>query len=509
MGLWQEKRSCHSLIRLLKGWMILKISSSIRTQIHAVLVLSAALCISVVLLSSTSTQEAIRGTRTFFDCNSALSNFYVTVDKMDSFAREWVYSREQMDYENYRGQAALAWKELETIRSLGDSQLAWRLGRLENMLNYYQQPIEQLLAGETAVYETYNMLSYRCVLIRNTATTYYTYLADYLQESADAVQARWEKKWIAQMAALTLLVAVGMFISSSYSKGILRPIQTMTQNARKVQHGDFHLQPVEKAPAELAVMADAFAEMAGQVEQNIDVLKKNAQLEQILLRQESERLSMQNLVTQAELRSLQAQINPHFLFNTLSMISKSAYLSHDAITSELIDRLAQFLRYALDKSSTTSTLQEEINSIENYLFIQKKRFAGRLDFVVDVPQEIPRLKMPAIVLQPLVENAIKHGVDPLTEEAVISLKVRTTDHRVRIQIEDNGIGMSAQQLENLQSYLKLGLDSSSGGKDGGIGLTNVYRRLKVYFGGDFLFNIESEENCGTLITISLPMEEEE
>ena len=487
----------------------MKACSSIRSQLHAVLVLSAVLCVSVVLLSSTSTQEAIQGTRAFFACNSALSNFYVTVDKMDSFARDWVYSGNPEDYENYRQQSELAREELEVIRVLGDDEVSWRLGRLENMLHYYQQPIDALQAGESADYETYNMLAYRCTLIRNTATTYYTYLADYLQESADAVQARWQRKWVAQVGVLTLLVAVGLFLNSFYSKSILRPIQTMTQNARKVQHGDFRLEPVEKAPAELAVMAEAFADMAGQVEQNIDVLKKNAQLEQILLRQESERLSMQNLVTQAELRSLQAQINPHFLFNTLSMISKSAYLSHDATTSELIDRLAQFLRYALDKSSTTSTLQEEINSIENYLFIQKKRFAGRLDFVVDVPEQIPKLQMPAIVLQPLVENAIKHGVDPLTEEAVISLKVRTQGRRVRIQIEDNGIGMSAQQLENLQSCLNLGLDSSSGGKGGGIGLTNVYRRLKVYFGSEFQFSIESEENCGTLITISLPMEEEE
>lgn len=507
MRLLQGEKRCNSLVSLLKGRMVLKVRSSIRSQIYAVLVLSAVLCVSVVLLSSTSTQEAIQGTRTFFDCNSALSNFYVTVDKMDSFARDWVYSGDEETYRSYQQQADLARQELRLICSLGNSQLVWRLGRLENMLDYYQQPIDRFLGGEAAAYETYSMLSYRCVLIRNTATTYYTYLADYLQECADDVQARWQVKWIVQLVALTLLVAVGMCISSSYSKGILRPIQTMTQNARKVQHGDFHLEPVGEAPAELAVMADAFAEMAGQVERNIDILKKNAKLEQILLRQESERLSMQNLVTQAELRSLQAQINPHFLFNTLSMISKSAYLSHDGTTSELIDRLAQFLRYALDKSSTTSTLREEINSIENYLFIQKKRFAGRLDFVVDVPEPVPDLQMPAIVLQPLVENAVKHGVDPLTEEAVISLKVRTLNRRVRIQIEDNGIGMSAQQLENLQSYLKLGLDSSSGGQ--GIGLTNVYRRLKVYFGEALQFNMESEENCGTLITISLPMEEEE
>lgn len=111
------------------------------------------------------------------------------------------------------------------------------------------------------------------------------------------------------------------------------------------------------------------------------------------------------------------------------------------------------------------------------------------------------------MLQPLVENAIKHGVGPLTEEAVISLKVRYRDGHARIQIEDNGVGMSAEQLEELQSCLKLGLGSSNGGNGTGIGLTNVYRRLRMYFGADLQFTIESEENCGTLITISLPVEE--
>lgn len=486
----------------------LKIGTSIRKQLYIVLALTAFLCISVVLVSGLSTREVIQSARALFTSNSTLSDFYTTVEKMDASARDWVYSGEAEDYRSYQHLAQLARNDLEQISTSGDVQLAWRLSRLENMLDYYHKPLDEFRAGKRSAYETYNELAYRCRLIRNTTTKYYTYLAEYLQSNAETIQARWKSRWMMQLVTLSLFALAGIAVSGYYSKSILRPIQIMMENARRIQKGDFNLKPIGQASAELAVMANTFSEMAGQVEKNMDVLKENAQLEQMLLREESEHLAMQNLVTQAELRSLQAQINPHFLFNTLSMISKSAYLSQDTTTSELIDRLAGFLRYALDKSSTTSTLREEINSIENYLFIQKKRFSGRLDFLVDVAEQVPNLKMPAIVLQPLVENAIQHGIGPLAEEMVISLKVRNWDGRVRIQIEDNGIGMSAEQLETLQSCLKLGLESSSRISGTGIGLTNVYRRLKIYYGNDVQFNIESEENCGTLITISLPSEVE-
>lgn len=116
--------------------------------------------------------------------------------------------------------------------------------------------------------------------------------------------------------------------------------------------------------------------------------------------------------------------------------------------------------------------------------------------------------MPAIILQPLVENAIKHGIDAMTTEAVISLKVRQRQRQIMIQIEDNGVGMSAEVLEHLQSCLRLGLESSGNAHGAGIGLTNVYRRLQMYFGKEMQFTVESEEGCGTLITICLPVEEE-
>ncbi|MDO5399546.1 MAG: sensor histidine kinase [Eubacteriales bacterium] len=487
----------------------MKPNISIRTQIHLYLALTILVCVLVVLFSAASTQEAIQGTHVMFDCNSALTEFYSLVGKADFHAREWIYSEDDQELAQYQDYMAQARERLDWMQGLVDSHFSWRLGRLSNMLEYYHDPLADFRAGRAVSgYETYQALAYRCTLIRSTSTTYHDYLAQYLHQTAEEVQQRWQRTWQLQLGIMALLLVLGFLSSSFYSKSILRPLRTLVENAHLVQNGQFDLRPVGRAPRELMVMSGAFEEMAQRIRENMEILKKNAQLEQMLLRRESERLAMEHLVTQAELRSLQAQINPHFLFNTLSMISKSAYLSGDASTSEMIDRLAKFLRYALDKSNTTSTLREELASIENYLFIQKKRFSGRLDFVLDVREEVPNIKMPAIVLQPLVENAIQHGIGGMTEAAVISLKVRLREGRVRILIEDNGAGMPPERLEQLQSCLKLGLESSSGSQGSGIGLTNVYRRLKMYFGSRMQFTIESEETCGTVIAISLPGEEE-
>lgn len=484
----------------------MKKTRSIRTQLYTILALTTGLCILVVLLAGTSTHEAVQGVDMLITCNSSLSDFYVTVDKMDILAKEWIYDQSEEGYASYLEQVKIAREELSTIGLYTNEYVAWRFQRLEYMLDYYQEPLDDLLAGRISAYETYNLLYYRSNLIRNTAPAYYTHLAEYLQDNADTIMFRWTQRMTGQLVALVLLLFSGLTISGTYGKLILHPIQVLMKNAKRIQQGNFVLDPVGEACSELSVMANTFEEMAGYVERNMDVLKENAHLAQMLLKEERERLAMKNLVTQAELRSLQAQINPHFLFNTLSMISQSAYLSEDIVTSELIDRLSDFLRYALDKSNTTSTLKEEVHSIDNYMFIQKKRFGDRLDFILDIPDYIPDLSMPAIVLQPLVENAVKHGIATLTEDAVISLKIRLRENRVRIQIEDNGAGMPAEQLEKLLSTLSISSEGSEENQSS-IGLMNVYRRMKLFFGTDFRFSIESEENCGTIVSISLPTEE--
>ena len=481
---------------------------TIRRQAHRLLLGVVIFCIIILVFSGIATLKIFDASHILFSSNNALSEFYHVVSVMDSNARGCLFPHNEAIETAYTESLAQAKSCLMEIYNVGDEQLTWRFQRLENMLASYNNVFTEYQQGCLTAYDANNQLNYQCFLIHKTATDYYGYLSEYMHSHEQQIQLRWRMGLIVQIAALFIVIVVGILVNRYTDHHILRPIQILTRNASRIRESNFELEPVGNAPLELTIMADTFSEMAAQVEQNIEVLTENSRLEQKLLQQESEQLVMQNLVTQAELRSLQAQINPHFLFNTLSMISKSAYLSQDVTTSELIDRLAGFLRYALDKSSTTTTLREEIQSVQDYFFIQKRRFGDQIQFEVSIGENVPELEMPAIILQPLVENSIKYGFGADPQPLVISLKVRFREGRVRITLEDDGVGIQPEQLENLQSCLRLGLESSSGRPGTSIGLTNVYRRLKMYFGNEMQFLIESEVNCGTVIIISVPWKED-
>lgn len=481
--------------------------TGIRAKLMSYLAIVGALCVLVILFSNFTVSDNLENSRLFFDCNKNLSDFYSNITEMDTVARNYLYERTGENYDEFLRLLEAARGNLETIAVSVDDATQWRIERLENMLDYYCEPMRDFIGGETSVYDTYNALYYRKNLITNTATTYYGHLANYMKFKTDSMQAMWERQRNLQFVLLAVVAAFAVAMGGVYGKGIYAPISAMVENTKRLKKGNYCLEPIETNLAELGILADSFTEMAASVEKSVGALKENARLEYALLKQENDNLAMQNLVTEAELHSLQAQINPHFLFNTLSMISKSAYISGDTTTSELMDKLSEFLRYALDKANKNSTLYEEIESIKNYIFIQQKRFSGRIRFEVDVEPDAPNIPMPAIVLQPLMENAILHGASAMTEEALIAVKIHRFRDRVHIHIEDNGAGMRAEDLEALQSKLKMGLESSPGSRGSGIGLTNVYRRLQMYFGAGMQFSIDSEEGCGTVVTVAVPIEE--
>ena len=483
---------------------------TIKRQIYELLASVSVFCIGVVLFSALSTHRMLHMSGQFFDTNRALTDFYYHVNEMDATFREWLYSQKPETFALYENALHACRNDLQIVYNNHDQMLTWRFQRLENMIQYYQRRVRFYLDGPHTSQDTlsaYRELSYQCTLINNTASKFHGYLADFIQTNTQKIQEDWKNGFSVQIVLLVGFSMLGIFMNSYASNQILEPIRTMQSNANRVRQGNFSLVPVESAAEELSELATSFSQMAAQVQKNMDVLTENTKLEQKVMQQERERLSMQNLVIQAELRTLQAQINPHFLFNTLSMISKTAYLRHDNTTSELINRLASFLRYALDKSSTISTLREEIDSIEDYFFIQKRRFGDRLTFCVDVSDDVPNVPIPAVILQPLVENAVKHG---MSEEGMnISLKVRMKKRQVILRVEDDGVGISPEHLENIQSCLHMGLNSSGNAPGSNIGLTNVYKRLKAYYGTDLQFSIESELGCGTLITITIPQEEKQ
>src|SRR5208282_3322137 len=203
----------------------------------------------------------------------------------------------------------------------------------------------------------------------------------------------------------------------------------------------------------------------------------------------------ERLLLQARMAALQNQINPHFLFNTLNSISSLVRFDPDT-AREMIIKLATILRRLLHSSESFVTLREEVEFVDNYLDIEVVRFGrDKLRVVKDLDPASLEAMVPSMLLQPLVENCIKHGLAPKVEGGSITLRGRVIKSRLVVEVEDDGVGMGAAQL----------LEQPDGFGAGGIGMANVAERLKVLYGDAAKMMIENRESGGTLIRLRLPI----
>ena len=246
--------------------------------------------------------------------------------------------------------------------------------------------------------------------------------------------------------------------------------------------------PVSPAPlALLAIFAFVVATIAVPIK-----IWNNARIEMKLEYQE-------RLLLEARLDALQSQINPHFFFNTLNSISSLVRFDPD-LARELIVKLAKILRRQLGKHDEFVQLREEIEFIDDYLDIEVVRFGReKLKINKDLDPDTLEIVIPSMLLQPLVENSVKHGLSPKVDGGSITLRSRIHEGKLMIQVEDDGVGMSAPPAVAAQSM-------SSGA---GIGMMNVAERLHVLFGDEGRMTVQSRDIQGTLVTIELPILQQE
>lgn len=215
---------------------------------------------------------------------------------------------------------------------------------------------------------------------------------------------------------------------------------------------------------------------------------------------------LEEALKDAEMNALQSQVNPHFLFNALNTISRLALLQGDSLTERVVGALARLMRYSLYQVKSLVSVREEVRSIQDFLLIQEARFQGRITSKVEVDENIMGSQMPCMILQPLVENACLHGLEPLKEGGKISVRGWREDDQLCFAIEDNGVGM-AEQVKNDIFYMRD--KGGSRGQVSGLGLPNVIRRLQYQFGSDCALNIESQPGKGTKLQLSFPFQERE
>ncbi len=208
------------------------------------------------------------------------------------------------------------------------------------------------------------------------------------------------------------------------------------------------------------------------------------------------------LEKEAQLKALQQQINPHFLYNTLEAINWMAYKKGAEDICNMVTALGSFFRGSISKGKDQVTFREEIEHLKSYIYIQEICNHDRIEIKQQFEDSILECRTIKLILQPIVENAIKHGFENIRHKGIVTVRGFIETNRVTIEISDNGTGMSKERINELMTQLtsETGDDNSSS-----IGLSNVYRRIRLYFGDQAAFSIESRENIGTMVRIVLPV----
>ena len=277
---------------------------------------------------------------------------------------------------------------------------------------------------------------------------------------------------------LFLLAMINAFISDKISN----PIKRLDGSVREIESGNLDVEIVPSGSYEVEHLGKSIKNMLGRIK--------------VLM---SDLVAEHNAKRKSEFDTLQSQINPHFLYNTLDIIVWMIENENSDKAVNIVTALAKFFRISLSKGKNIITVKDEVEHVRNYLMIQNMRFKNRFEYSIDVDEKVLSYSSLKLMLQPLVENAIYHGMEFMDGDGEIDVKVFKEDNSLYFTITDNGLGMSEDMVETLLSK-----DFVPSKKGSGIGVKNVNERIKLYFGSEYGLKVESEPDEGTKITIHLP-----
>ncbi len=295
------------------------------------------------------------------------------------------------------------------------------------------------------------------------------------------------------------LLSLVILLSFWFSRRLSEPLEQLSRAATEISRGNYAFDLPLLGSDEAGRLTAAFQKMRFSILQSIEEIRHTAEVE-------NENLRMKTLLRNAEYQALQAQINPHFLFNTLNAASQLAMMEDSPETEKFLNRLALLMRHNIRKLDLPVTLAEEMENLENYLYIITIRFGDRVRFDVRAEADLAGVTIPPMTLQPLVENALLHGLKDREEGGLVSVRIRQPEGEcLGVEISDNGIGMDRELIERILADGE-GLESSQPEETGqsGIGLGNVIHRLQLYYGVQDVVRINSTPGQGTVVLLRLP-----
>ena len=290
-------------------------------------------------------------------------------------------------------------------------------------------------------------------------------------------------KNLIMIAGIMLIVAA----AAAYlvSKSLTRPLEKMTQTVKKIRDGDTRLRIQRMKDDEIGELAQNFNEMLDQIESLI-----------------SREYETKLLLNRAEYKALQAQINPHFLYNTLDSINWMAIDKGEYEISKMLRDLGVILRYSVSRSNQIVRVSEAADWLEKYVSLQQLRFNYAFSFALHVEEQVKSVGIYKLLLQPFIENSILHGFKEITGGGILRVDIVLSENQkmLHVIIEDNGKGMEPEEVKRYNDRERI-----LGGAGSGIGLTNAFCRMHMYYGEKAEWNVSSIQNVGTVITIKLPV----
>ncbi len=479
------------------------------------------LCISIaivmltisILMTMRFSTMTLQNLGDSYKSNSELTDFSQTLSDAEKAMENYVNYRtfESIDaFYNSRIKVEDFYETLQDFPSRNEvAHKEYLVHQLTEAFLYYSN---QAVSAKRANAEEDIILNYRY------AVTSYNYLTSQilelnklrLQQNANRYNDNQNRIMLTNMLSILFFLIFSFlifFVLYFTITSIMEPLVEISEVSHKISQGDFDI-PLfnRKTNDEIGNLCRAFDRMIISIREYIDTIWEKARIEADLKEKEVE---MQSLYTDAQLRALQNQINPHFLFNTLNTGAQLAMMENADKTCYFMEQVADFFRYNIQQQSRTATIDEELGLIDNFVYIMKVRFGNRLDFTKTVPEGSFPERIPSMTLQPLVENCIKHGLKK--SKGKVRLCVERTEDFIIISVSDNGDGMPENTRKAVFEAVASGttrlapevLDKNS--THNGTGLISVFMRLQLEFHRDDLFDITDGENGkGTKFIIKVP-----
>lgn len=471
---------------------------------------------SISLLTYNTTRILSRELNDIFTNDILLTNLGNTLDSVESSLKAYLTTSHSSDLYNYLNASNnLRNMVLDLKPKLSNDESDLLFVDIKGLMTAYLQTTDFAVQEKRGR----NIDGYTDQF--NESTQIYNYTNEYIDKlkiyefkENNAYYLRFSEKLgslqVFNMVVIVLAMVVDFILIILFSYSITEPIIRLSKASREIANGNYDIPAVEvSSNDEVKTLAVSFNHMAESIKNQLVEIQEKTRIENRLKEQEVQNLKMKSMLNEAELQTLQAQIDPHFMFNTLNAALQLAMFEGADRTQLFLENFSELLRYNLGNMSTPSTLLDEIGNVENYVYLLNERYGNKIRLVKKVEEKVANLPMPRMTLQPIVENSFIHGINTLENGGFISVTAAAAEKTVRVEIADNGRGMSSETVQRILSSCR-----STGtipvpydNKGHSIGLKNVFSRLLLFYrveNVNDMIEIESKENIGTKVTIKLP-----